>query len=837
VTTLSAEARATLANEIAAAGGREVSFVGSVDEDGHIVAVRAVARGTVQEVLALPGVAERGEMVLHNHPSGELDPSTADLHVAAGLHDEGVGFAIVDNQAERLYVVVEVPRRTARVPLDALAIANTLADGGSVARVLGQFEDRASQRDMAAYVADTYNEGGVSLLEAGTGVGKSFAYLVPAIEWSLANGERTMVSTNTINLQEQLIGKDLPVLAHAFVDRAREPAFAILKGWNNYLCLARLGVAVSGQTSLLEPELQGELGALEEWAAHTSDGSLADLLDQPTIEVWEEVRAEPDLCTRLECPQFDRCFLFEARRRAAEADVVVVNHHLLAADLAVRRAQENWQEAAVLPPYRRLILDEGHHLEDVAAQHLGSQVTSRGVLRLLSRLERNGKGLIPALLTELAVRGDLLSDASAELLRDSLLPAVSTARTHVEQVFRLLAERLAQESSPVLRLDDQFAADPLWERGLTVAMDNVVSALSALRDGVDMVADRMELTEEPDRRSQIVQELRGVVRRLQMAADGFVLALRPLPGAELVRWMERRGTRPVGGLPFPMALAAVPLDLATMLRESLFDKVETVVVTSATLAAGGSYDFLRERIGLAQPPDPVRYAEILASPFAFSQQCLLGVPTDLDDPRSNEAGHDRAVARAVVELAHASDGGLFVLFTSHAALRRVAAAVRGDVGARWPLLVQGEAPRDFLLRRFRELGSAVLLGTDSFWEGVDVPGRSLRALVLAKLPFKVPTEPLTAARIEALEAQGLDGFRHYLLPLAALKLKQGFGRLIRSKTDVGVVMILDPRVVTRNYGDLLLRSLPPAERVVGTWTEVRSAAEEFFARHGIGAPA
>jgi ATP-dependent DNA helicase DinG len=798
---------------------------------------RVVARGTVDSVLALPGVAERGDMVLHNHPSGSLEPSTADLHVAASLHDGGIGFGIVNDSADELYVVVEVPKARPYVRLDAVAMAAALGEGGTVSRVLGQFEDRPSQRDMTAYVADTYNDGGVALLEAGTGVGKSFAYLIPAIEWSMGNGERTVVSTNTINLQEQLVGKDLPMLARAFADRERLPTFALLKGWNNYVCLARLELARGGQGSLMEPERDGELATLIEWAAHTTDGTLNDLVDPPSYEVWEEVRAEADLCTRLECPHFDRCFLFEARRRAAEADIVVVNHHLLAADLAVRRAQDNWQEAAVLPPYRRLVLDEGHHLEDVAAQHLGTQVTSRGMLRLLGRMERNGRGLIPTLLTELAKRDDLLSGASADLLRTGVLPSVNDARRHVERVFKLLADRVLESRGGVLRLDDEFGSDGVWEAGLGEDLDQLVGTLRSLRDGVELVADRLELTEEPDRRSQIVQELRGVVRRLEAALDGFSLTLRPPPDLNLVRWIERRGERPSGGLPFPVALTAVPLDLATLLRESVFDRVETVVVTSATLAAGGSFEFLKDRVGLAIPPDPVTFAEILPSPFDFASQCLFGVPIDIADPRANEPEHDRAVARAIVSLAHASDGGMFVLFTSHAALRRVAGMIRETIGSRWPLLVQGEAPRDYLLRRFRDLGSAVLLGTDSFWEGVDVPGRSLRALVLAKLPFKVPSEPLTQARLEVLEAKGVDGFRNYLLPLAALKLKQGFGRLVRTKSDVGVVLLLDQRIVKRNYGDVLLNSLPPAQRVIGDWAAVHGAAEEFFAHHGIGAPA
>jgi ATP-dependent DNA helicase DinG len=668
-------------------------------------------------------------------------------------------------------------------------------------------------------------------------VGKSFAYLVPAIRWAAVNAERTVVSTNTINLQEQLAGKDLPLLARAFAREGIAPTFALLKGWRNYLCLARLELTMGGQLSLIEESWVGELQRLAAWARKTGDGSLADLAEPPPSEVWDEVSAEPDLCPRLKCPHFERCFLFEARRRAADADVVVVNHHLLASDVAVRRAQENWQDAAVLPPYRRLVLDEGHHLEDTAAQHLGAQVTSWGVVRLLGRLERNGKGLLPTLLAELAPMNDLLSAASVQLIRQDLLRDVADARERATAVFRILANHLTTHEAGEQRLTDAFVDDPIWSDGLGAALDDLLRVFARLRDGVELVADRLELAEEADRRSQLLGELRGVVRRLQTASDALLLALRPQPGTPIVRWIERRGSKPQGDLPFPIGLAAVPLDLAPILKESLFDRVETIVVTSATLATGGDFGFYRERVGLHLEPSRVRYEEVLASPFDFPSQCLFGVPTDLADPRGDQLGHDRALATVVLELAHASDGGMFVLFTSHAALRRVASAVRTALGSRWPLLVQGEAPRDLLLRRFRDAGSAILFGTDSFWEGVDVPGKSLRALVLAKLPFKVPTEPLTAARLERLEAEGRNAFMHYLVPQAALKLKQGFGRLIRTTTDVGVVILMDSRIVTKRYGVLLLESLPPASRVIGPWASVRTATEDFFARHGIGSPA
>jgi ATP-dependent DNA helicase DinG len=321
------------------------------------------------------------------------------------------------------------------------------------------------------------------------------------------------------------------------------------------------------------------------------------------------------------------------------------------------------------------------------------------------------------------------------------------------------------------------------------------------------------------------------MRRLETVSDSLNQALRPAPGgAPVVRWLERSGPRGQ-----QVALAAVPLDLAPILRESIFDRVTTVALTSATLAAGGEFDFLESRLGLGIDPNPVTVRAILPSPFDYPSQCLFGIPDDLPDPREDEPGHAGAVLQVVHDLAWASDGGMFVLFTSHGALRRVAAELRASTGERWPILVQGESPRDLLLRRFRELGRAILLGTDSFWEGVDVPGRALRALVITKLPFKVPSEPITAARLERLAEQGEDGFMGYLLPLAALKLKQGFGRLIRTRQDVGAVVLLDKRVLTKRYGPLVLSGLPRADRVIGRWQDVRTRIEDFFARHGIGA--
>lgn len=818
---LSPKVAAALRAAIGLAGGREVCFVCTEDADGVLQTARVASRGDVTSVLALPGFAQRGEILVHNHPSGLLDPSDADLAVAARLHDDGIGFAIVDNDAERLYVVVEVPCAADTTLLDLDALARDLGPGGPVAALHLRYEDRPAQRDMAQLVAQAYNDGGVALLEAGTGIGKSLGYLLPALRWAAANGERTVVSTNTINLQEQLVRKDLPFLARALTDQ--KVRFALLKGWRNYLCLARLEQARASGSSLFEDGTQDELRTINEWAHRTADGSMSDLATPPSTEVWDEVAAEPDLCTRMQCPHFDNCFLFKARRAAAQADVVVANHHLLLADIAVRRASQNWADAAVLPSYRRIVIDEGHHLEDAAAAHLGSSVTRGGLQRLFNRLERRGKGLLPTLVARLSGGRDLLSEASLQLVGSRLAPSVRTARDKSAILFDVLDELLAQSRQPVLRLTDDFALHPVWRGGLRVSLENTLGELALLDEGLTMVRERLEASQRADDAAPLLSEMRSVSRRLQTAGDALREALDPSPGVETVRWIETRGRDRA------VAVSSVPLDLAPILRDDLFARVQTAIVTSATLAAEGRFDFMTGRLGLDTPElEPL--TSILPSPFDYARQALLAIPTDTPTPNRDVERHAHAVVRILLDLADAADGGVFVLFTSHREVKRAAELLRvKHVDRRWPLLVHGEDGRDRLLTRFQESGRGILLGTTSFWEGVDVPGEALRALLIAKIPFRVPSDPMTAARCEAIEQHGGDPFADYMIPDAALKLKQGFGRLIRSATDRGAVVIADSRIATARYGAELLRGLPPARRVVDVWEDLRPIVREFYA--------
>lgn len=806
------------------AGGREVCFVCTVDAEGIVQSARVVARGDVRSVLALPGFANRGELLLHNHPSGWLEPSSADLEVAARLHDDGIGFAIIDNMASRLYVVVEIPRPPAPASLEPMAVAALLGPDGPIAQRLGRYEDRPSQREMAGRIADLFSMGGIGLLEAGTGVGKSLGYLVPALRWAAASGERTVVSTNTITLQEQLVGKDLPFLAKALTDQ--RVSFALLKGWRNYLCLQRLEQARAQGPALFEDDVASDLGLLEAWAEQTTDGSLADLAVPPRAEVWDEVAAESDLCTRLRCPHFDQCFVFKARRAAATADVIVVNHHLLMADLAVRRASQRWDDAAVLPAYKRLIIDEGHHLEDAAAEHLGQSVSRRGLERLFARLERRGKGLLPALEKALAVGIDALSVASLDLVRARLFPSLGSARMRTAVLYDLLARWVEEQRESQIRLTDRFDEDPIWTAGLGAALDDLLADIDLLGDGLRLVRDRLESDEQrAEELAPLLNEVRGVTRRLQSSGDALRVALRSdVAGAPRVRWLERRGGD--GNI----GATAVPLDLAPVLREDLFRRVETAVVTSATLTVGeDGFDFMATRLGLADDDALTPVTASLPSPFDYPSQAILAIPSDFPLPNVEGAAHLQRTVDATAELIVMTEGGVFVLFTSHRDVKEGARLLRErGVAAAHPLLVHGESPRDDLLRRFREHGDAVLVGTASFWEGVDVPGRALRGLVLSKIPFRVPTEPMTAAQCEAIEAEGGDSFAEYMIPHAALRLKQGFGRLIRTATDHGVVVICDPRVVTKGYGRRLLEGLPPARRLQGPWALIRPELEAFY---------
>lgn len=823
---LSPEAAARLRGEVQRAGGREVCFLADVDDERVVRNPRAVARGNFEAVLVAARDAREGSVMLHNHPSGVLEPSDADMRVAALLYDQGIGTAIIDNDASCLYVVVEPPKPRERVFLRPDDLDAVLAPGGALSGRYGGYEDRPGQREMLAAIVERFNEGGISIVEAGTGTGKSLAYLLPAVRWAQENSERTVISTNTINLQEQLAEKDLP-LVQGMLGEVR---WALVKGRGNYISIRRARLASESQASLFEEDREDEMRALMEWIGTTEDGSLSDLGFRPSNEAWEEVRSDPDICLRARCPHFQECFYQKSRRAAASAELLVVNHHLLFTDLAVRRATGNYSQAAVLPAYKRVVLDEAHNVEDAATSHLGVEITRRGLYRAMSRLDRRGRGILTTIHD--AVGGSETGLEVRERLENRVRPALSRGRAAVDGLLERL-EPLAPPGEGPVRLGEGGALEPAADPDVAEQLRGVLATLGTLERELSELRARLDLVEEwVDVLEGRMLDLRSVERRLSATAQGLRLVL--APGEEagaFVRWLETRGR----GRGANLVIAAAPIELGGVLRESLFTQAETTVLTSATLTTRRSFDFLRGRLGIG--PEALVDAEeevevderIVLSPFDFETQALVAVPIDLPEAGGRDPAFGDATLDVLSTFAEITDGGLFGLFTSYSALRRAAQGARDrGLDRDWPLFVQGEDDRHRLLERFIDSGRGILLGTSSFWEGVDVPGDPLRGLMIQKLPFRVPTEPITAARMEALERQGLDPFGNFMLPHAALRLKQGFGRLIRARTDRGAVLILDDRIVSRRYGRYLRDSLPPAPFVKGPWHEVERRLRGFY---------
>ena len=827
--TLSPASQATIRAEIEKAGGREVCFLAEVDDERVIQDPRAVARGNFGAVLVAARDAPMGGVMLHNHPTGSLEPSDADMRIAGQLYDQGVGTVIVDNAAKHLYVVVEPPEPKERVALNPDELSDILAPGGSLSEFYEAFEDRPGQREMLEVVTHQFNQGGVAIIEAGTGTGKSLAYLLPAAYWSRNNKERTVISTNTINLQEQLTTKDLPLVRALGGD----VEWALVKGRGNYVSIRRALLASDAQRSLFDDDRSDEMTALLSWLKTTTDGSLSDLPFTPEPETWEEVRSDPDICLRSRCPHFQECHYQRSRRQAASADLLIVNHHMLFTDLAVRRATLNWTASAVLPSYNRIVLDEAHNIEDAATSHLGVEVTRRELYRVLSRLEKSGRGVLSAVYDQITTGSEQERELQ-ERIETRVRPALAQARLEVEGFIDTVEELLPSDKSTV-RIGSSGVGELAERDEVGEQLSASLNALTTLERELSELGARIELDENiSDGLEGRLLDLRAITRRLAAARHGLGLVFTPGEKAgRYVRWLELRGR----GRRSNLVMAAAPIDLGDLLVESLFSRVETTILTSATLATRKNFSFLRKRIGLHKEQldrynlDCDVNDHIILSPFNFQDQTILAVPTDLPAAEEGSGEFYKAIAEVTEQVATLSDGGLFVLFTSYAALIQVGELLR-LIGAdsRWPLFIQGEDDRHRLLQRFVEHGRGILLGTASFWEGVDVPGDPLRGLIIQKLPFKVPTEPVTAARMEAIQRAGQDGFQEYMLPHAALRLKQGFGRLIRSKSDRGAVVLLDDRLVTKQYGHYLRNSLPGPTLVKGAWSDVQRRLKAFYSQ-------
>ena len=632
--------------------------------------------------------------------------------------------------------------------------------GGGLLSKAQNFEYRPQQQEMAVAVARALEEERHLIVEAGTGVGKSLAYLVPAILFALEQHKKAIISTHTINLQEQLLYKDIPILKKVL---PVEFEAALMKGRQNYVCPRRLERALQSSKELFTGPETNELERIAEWASKTRDGTLSDLSIEPDPKVWTQVCSEAHICTQKTCGQNSRCFYQQARKRLLASDLIVLNHTLLFMLLGSPDEQDA-RESGFLFPNDFIIFDEAHTVEQVASKQIGIGVSQYGLRSAIQRLynSRTRKGLFTVMRDAEGVR------VAADLIDD------------VEKFFD------AVESKSDFRKGREFRV-----RDIDFVPDTITGRLVMLQARIAEVVKRAD--------DEIIKaELQEFGRRIREARDGIAIFLEQA-APQHVYWVERTGKTAQF-----LSLNAAPVDLAPHLRRMIFRDNATCVMTSATLAVGRpDLAYFRERVG-ADDADPLQ----LGSPFDFQKQMKLFVVRKMPDPR--DAGYTKQLEHWIAHFVEKTDGSAFVLFTSYRDMQQVAGEMQKFfVDQKMNLLVQGGgAPRTKLLEQFKSTPRSVLFGTDSFWSGVDVPGEALSNVIITRLPFAVPDTPLIEAKLELIQARGGDAFTEYSLPEAILKLRQGVGRLIRTTTDHGIVVILDNRIVTRPYGRAFMQALP-----------------------------
>ena len=696
--------------------------------------------------------------------------------------------------------------------VDELEAGNYISNGGSLSKISDSFEERPVQVELLQNIVRAFNEEKIAVFEAGTGVGKSYSYLIPSVLWALLNHERVIVSTGTINLQQQLCEKDIPAVEKIISKKFK---YVLLKGRQNYVCMRRLNDAAS-ILDLFEGESE-ELKKIADWAQNSPTGSKSDMTFMPSESVWSKVNSESDACMGKKCPFFGECFVMKVRKEAANANLIVVNHHLLFADIESRLGGAGYDDAAVLPPYRHIVFDEAHGIENAATSFFSESVNRFKLNKLINQMYRHRKNSESGHLCSLAILS-----CNEEKAGDAfeLTNKIKLALTNVE-----IAAKDLLSKDYTMRLYDATARD---FGPFLVAIGELTRALGSF---TGVIREVMEGVNEDDRDAPCYWESKVILRHL----ESYVILLKNFSVWDEKRddvfWIQKKRLPPDmvrdGSDAEYVTLTQTPLDISHLMNEGVFEQMSTVVCTSATLKTGRDFNYWMRRTGVTLSGEERIIKGEFPSPFPYNKNMLFAVPSDA--PLPDNIQFQQWVEMALPRLIQAAAGRTLVLFTSYESLksahRTVVASMRGFPGR---IMKQGDDDNAKLLEAFKKENESVLFATDSFWQGVDIPGESLSQVIIVKLPFTVPNDPVFVARAEAIEKRGGSSFMELSVPEAVIKFRQGIGRLIRRSDDKGVVVVLDRRIYEKRYGTIFTACMPECKQIYEPLSEISHRINSFI---------
>ena len=798
-------------SEIASSNENEVFFVGEINHDGKVTSVSVGSRGNLHSVPVNQDLKRKGSVLIHNHPGGNLTPSDADLSVAAVSSENAQGFYIINNDVTEIYVVVEpvLPKVIKKLDVDDAAFY--ISKDGPLAKINENFEERLSQIELLKNIVKTFNQNKTGVFEAGTGVGKSYAYLIPSILWAVQNNERVVISTGTINLQQQLCLKDIP---QAIKITGKPVKFILMKGRQNYICKRRLQEALNSKDLF---ENNDDLDRIAQWQDSCDSGSKSELSFLPSESVWNRINSESDACMALRCPYYSQCFVMKVKKEASAANILVVNHHLLFADIESRLHGAGYDDAVVLPPYKRIIFDEAHGIETAATSFFSESFNRFKILKSLNLLYRKKKNSAMGFLFSVSM---LSKEEEKSFQAYQMISKIKSDLTNLE----------------TLALDLCIQENNLWLNPLTFRnFQPVLSMCQTLAKDISvftsLVLEVLDGVPEDDRDIPYFWETKVLNRRLSdysvILNDFFMWEEKP----DKVFWLQKKNLpsdmQKDDELNFYINFIETPLDIAPLMNQGIFEPMDSVVCTSATLKTGRDFSYWLRHNGLYfSDSDEVLQGEFF-SPFPYKENMIFLVPKDIPFP--DEPDFQIYVENVLKNLILKAKGRTLVLFTSYESLRLSYNNIFSTMLANGiKLLRQGADDNARILKNFKDDVSSVLFATDSFWQGVDVPGESLSQVIIVKLPFTVPNDPVFKARSEAIRKKGGNSFMELSVPEAIIKFRQGVGRLIRKNTDKGTVVVLDRRIYEKQYGSLFLANVPECKKYYEPVSKILDIIEEFL---------